>query len=128
MGLLRWKCRKEVYLPHVTWHFVIISMFSMYPLVGKDHLYTAYIAMLLLCGIAYTRLPSCSTIVYIAQGVSVCGMVALHTLYALYTPPTRYPDIITLGITSYCCMHFVLLWVYYYVLQWGNILVDSRVD
>jgi hypothetical protein len=39
-------------------------------------------------------------------------MVVLHVVQALVTPPPRYPDLITLFITSYSCLHFVGMFLY----------------
>ena len=41
----------------------------------------------------------------------MAGLVALHALDAFVTPPPRLPDLWTIGITTYSCAHFGLLYI-----------------
>jgi len=60
-----------------------------------------------------------------AMGLSLAGMVLLHLLKALVTPPTRYPDIHTVAFAAYSCVHFVAAYVAALGWQWHAIGVEE---
>ena len=60
-----------------------------------------------------------------AMGLSLTGMVLLHVLKALVTPPTRYPDIHTVAFAAYSCVHFVAAYVAALGWQWHAIGVEE---
>ena len=98
--------------------FATISAFSLYPLLKRDGLSLPYaigqmgfLALLrtpLLMGgtkeesvaLPLPRLAS------YAMGLSLVGMLALHGLELLVTPPARYPDLHSVLFAAYSCGHF----------------------
>ncbi len=99
-------------------HFCLVSLFSMYPLVVKDGLLAVYFAFFAgLAGCTFfasTHLSGkqdfTSTFLFV---LSVFGMIILHLADALFTPPSRYPDLITLAFVGYSCIHFLVYWFSY---------------
>lgn len=53
-------------------------------------------------------------------------MIALHIVHATVAPPARYPDIITLAITSYSFVIFFLSFLRVNWRQWREYLSASR--
>ena len=52
-------------------------------------------------------------------------MVGLHGLWGWGVPPSRYPDLFTLGITGYSCLHFLGAYLHLCRLLWGNSLLSQ---
>jgi hypothetical protein len=53
-------------------------------------------------------------------------MTAIHIVHATVTPPERYPDIITLAITSYSFMIFFLSFLLVNFRQWQEYNGSAR--
>ncbi len=53
-------------------------------------------------------------------------MTAIHIVHATVTPPERYPDIITLAITSYSFMIFFLSFLLVNFRQWQRYFGKQR--
>jgi len=107
----------------------LVSMFSMYPLIVKDNLYIAYVALIVfymtmafgLCKRAF------STIEKLVLVVSIGGMIAIHTVMALVTPPARYPDLFTLACVMFSCAHFVAFMLITNIAQFTGMLNNDEV-
>lgn len=103
-------------------HFLLVCMFSMYPLVVKDGLHLAYgvlcAALLALCEVSMPpdpvallpatmmkhRLRDVIRLTYIAG-------TAIHGIHAFVPHPARYPDAWTLLITGSSCAYFIACFV-----------------
>eukprot|EP01062_Namystynia_karyoxenos_P067423 TRINITY_DN61377_c0_g1_i1.p1 TRINITY_DN61377_c0_g1~~TRINITY_DN61377_c0_g1_i1.p1 ORF type:complete len:552 (+),score=162.84 TRINITY_DN61377_c0_g1_i1:134-1657(+) len=86
--------------------FTAAALFSMYPLVVKDRLHTAYAALTL----ATVAASECAPAPAVLRGVMrlgyLCGL-CLHAVHAAVPPPQRYPDAWTLLFTGSSCAVFL---------------------
>jgi len=109
-----------------------IAAFSMFPLLKKDGLVIAYVAVIL-CYIAVidmvvstindnntvkNSISKSRMILRRLQGVSVLGCVCIHVLEAVVLPPAKYPYLWDAVIMAWSGIHFGLLFVYLYWQQW----------
>lgn len=121
--------------------FLLISTFSMLPLLVKDGLVMAYLASttlfylmcdILTCDEFQKRIysggknvsPTSKRKKFFLEknyrpiiavfGASVTGMMILTALLLAVEPPERYPDLFPLGISAYSCVHFLLFLVYFH--------------
>ena len=62
------------------------------------------------------------------MALSLMGMVALHALEALVTPPPRYPDLHAVLFSAYSCAHFVLAYMACVGLQWKAAVANGGRD
>ena len=53
------------------------------------------------------------------MAASVVGMLLLHALEALVTPPARYPDLHSVAFAAFSCVHFGLAYVAAVATQWA---------
>ncbi|XP_015592872.1 probable dolichyl pyrophosphate Man9GlcNAc2 alpha-1,3-glucosyltransferase isoform X1 [Cephus cinctus] len=121
--------------------FLLISTFSMLPLLINDGLYIAYIAITLLYAISTTWVfpnlcrittsvelkDECDkklSVIYVCKNyrqfavvglfrLSMLGTVVLSMLCVLVKPPKRYPDLFPLLISVYSCGHFIIFFLYF---------------
>lgn len=97
--------------------FLVISTFSMLPLLLKDGLELAYFAWRFfygqLLGGCWISGDESKTWSRVAFRASVVGMDVLSVASVVLEPPTRYPDIFPLLISLYSCAHFVLFFLYF---------------
>lgn len=99
--------RRPAWLPAALCHFLLVCMFSMYPLVVKDRLQTAYILLCTPLVILCEALPAVPRLRAAFRASYVLG-AAMHGIHALVPPPHRYPDVWTLLITGSSCGYFLL--------------------
>lgn len=129
-------------LPHdplaCTW-FLVISVFSMLPLLLKDQLLTPFIAtnVLFICifiSSSYhkiSRINDVKSLLGISNYInlrgshvnnlfycSLAGCSILTAIISVAKPPLKYPDIFSLIIYVYCCVHFIAFFVYFNIVQW----------
>ncbi|KAJ7388911.1 Glucosyltransferase-like protein [Desmophyllum pertusum] len=108
------------YKPLECMWFLVISTFSMWPLLLKDGLSLPYIScMLLFFAVGYHvfdlgRTKPLKQTLFI---LSVIGALGLHTGSALVQPPSRYPDLWPVLISLYSCAHFLAFLFYFNYLQ-----------
>ncbi|KAJ4972365.1 hypothetical protein NE237_005464 [Protea cynaroides] len=106
--------------------FTFYAMFSMYPLLCRDHLILPYMALLTLFLLIYyspggrqgTRevcLPKSAG--FVMALLLLCSVV-LHLIYLTFRPPEKYPFIFEAMIMLLCFSQFVLLTIYTNTRQW----------
>lgn len=104
----------------VTW-FICISTFSMLPLLVKDGLLFASIAMVTLCHefIRVTLRPfhKQHIMIKLLYSVSLTGAILLAASSQVLTPPQRLPDLFALLISSYSFLHFTVFLGCFHYLQ-----------
>lgn len=109
--------------PFLASWFLLISTFSMLPLLIKDLLFLPYAALSILFIVMvfiYVKLyPPTPThwLLQILGILSVIGAVFLSITAVLVMAPSRYPDIFAVLISGYSCVHFVFFLVWFYYLQ-----------
>ncbi|XP_060078791.1 dolichyl pyrophosphate Man9GlcNAc2 alpha-1,3-glucosyltransferase-like [Ylistrum balloti] len=118
----------SVQLPFWNLWFTVISTFSMLPLLIKDGLLTAYIAITLL----YILISRGITPVFVLPSNeyrlqrrlqkftfywSMFGVIALTTLSVFTTPPPKLPDLFPVLVSMYSCAHFLLFLIYFHMRQ-----------
>uniref|UniRef100_A0A4W3IP10 Alpha-1,3-glucosyltransferase n=1 Tax=Callorhinchus milii TaxID=7868 RepID=A0A4W3IP10_CALMI len=136
-----------------TW-FLLVSTFSMLPLLLKDELLLPYVVTSLTFLLASTQLlrplDSTSTVDLQLQSFSQClrryfpglpapphllklfllsmaGMVTLSLASAVLVPPRTLPDLFPVLISLFSCGHFLLFLMYFnIVLLWGPVTVTAN--
>lgn len=110
-------------LPHLpfecTW-FLVISTFSMWPLLVRDKLALPYFScMLLFYAVAYHvfELQKTKKLKQTLFLVSMLGCLCLHICLATVQAPRRYPDIWPVLVSFYSCAHFLGFFFYFNYLQ-----------
>lgn len=118
---------------HCTW-FLMISVFSMWPLLYKDGLvipfYLLILSYILIVNYFYpifnrrTLIKELTDsklkifdIYYYFYLISLCVCLALSLASLLIPPPPRYPDIFPLLISVYSAMHFLFFLFYFNYIQ-----------
>eukprot|EP01065_Artemidia_motanka_P024036 TRINITY_DN28693_c0_g1_i1.p1 TRINITY_DN28693_c0_g1~~TRINITY_DN28693_c0_g1_i1.p1 ORF type:complete len:501 (+),score=122.70 TRINITY_DN28693_c0_g1_i1:67-1569(+) len=99
-----------------TVQFVIVSIFSMYPLVVKDELRVAYAGIMIATAGVCEWVPAGGAARWVIRVEWLC-MAALHLVHARVAPPARAPDAWTLLITGFSCAHFCVALVYVTAVQ-----------
>ncbi|XP_068676423.1 dolichyl pyrophosphate Man9GlcNAc2 alpha-1,3-glucosyltransferase-like isoform X2 [Montipora foliosa] len=102
-----------------TW-FLIISTFSMWPLLLRDGLALPYISCLLLFyAVSYHvfELQKTKHLKQILFLLSMLGCLCLHIGFAVVRPPSRYPDLWPVLISLYSFAHFLGFFCYFNYLQ-----------
>ncbi|KAK3581862.1 hypothetical protein CHS0354_032768 [Potamilus streckersoni] len=109
--------------------FLLISTFSMLPLLIKDGLLIAYLALMVIYIILYmSAFPMSATgnmswHLKLRKPVfclSLTGAVALTIAMVTMEPPPHLPDLFPVLISAFSCGHFVLFFMYYNYLQLGK--------
>lgn len=98
--------------PHIVTWTSVISCFSMYPLLYRDGQGIPYVVLTLLYLLASKN--HFKGRVRSGLSVAIILMVVLHMLEKFVDPPTRYPDIFTLAITSFSFINFFLAFIVIY--------------
>nr|XP_054764087.1 dolichyl pyrophosphate Man9GlcNAc2 alpha-1,3-glucosyltransferase-like [Lytechinus pictus] len=112
-----------------TW-FLLISVFSMLPLLIKDGLILATIPLMILfytvskvSQSSWVNPPSDkrgqSIIKDVAFWSSMLGAIALTTCSLVIEPPQRFPDLWPVLVSMYSCGHFVLFLICFNYLQFA---------
>eukprot|EP01117_Protostelium_nocturnum_P009713 TRINITY_DN3471_c0_g1_i1.p1 TRINITY_DN3471_c0_g1~~TRINITY_DN3471_c0_g1_i1.p1 ORF type:complete len:489 (-),score=104.06 TRINITY_DN3471_c0_g1_i1:208-1674(-) len=93
--------------------FTLVSMFSMFPLLYRDGQSFPYFFLFLFFLMVSWILRDRSTpkITRWAHFLSLLGMIAIHLLFAIISPPSRFPDLFVLMFTSFSFLHFSLLFI-----------------
>ncbi|XP_058956144.2 dolichyl pyrophosphate Man9GlcNAc2 alpha-1,3-glucosyltransferase [Pocillopora verrucosa] len=108
------------YKPFECVWFLVISTFSMWPLLLKDGLSLPYIScMLFFYTIAYHvfELNKVEPLKQSLFVLSVIGALGLHIGSAVVQPPKRYPDLWPVLISLYSCAHFLAFLCYFNYIQ-----------
>ncbi|XP_042475186.1 probable dolichyl pyrophosphate Man9GlcNAc2 alpha-1,3-glucosyltransferase [Macadamia integrifolia] len=106
--------------------FTFYAMFSMYPLLCRDHLILPYMALLALFLLIYyssgsrqggreVYLPKWAG--FVMSLLLLCS-VLLHLIYLTFQPPEKYPFFFEAMIMFLCFPQFVLLTLYTNTKQW----------
>ncbi|KAF6198629.1 hypothetical protein GE061_008381 [Apolygus lucorum] len=115
---------------HSFW-FLTISTFSMLPLLLKDQLIIPYIALTsffslsvsLICGTKNIdfferhKFPKWLSIFF---KTSMLGMLLLTVSTVTLKPPSKYPDLFPLLISSYSAAHFAYFFLYFHYAQFTS--------
>ncbi|KAL3868143.1 hypothetical protein ACJMK2_040979 [Sinanodonta woodiana] len=106
--------------------FLVISTFSMLPLLIKDGLLIAFVALMLIYVILYmSEFPMsatsseswCLKLCRLVFYLSLTGALALTIAMVAVEPPPHLPDLFPVLISAFSCGHFVLFFLYYNYLQ-----------
>ena len=106
-----------------------VATFSLYPLLVRDGLATAYAVCqlsFLALSLSLTRgllpsLPPPAPLPRVAQLgmlLSLVSMVLLHVTQATVPPPARYPDLFSVAFAAFSCLHFVVAYAFCVCVQW----------
>jgi alpha-1,3-glucosyltransferase len=89
--------------------FLLISSFSMYPLMVKDEIRLVYLCIQVICFILllWTE-EEFNWWMYL----SFTGVLMIHFLMEFITPPSRYPHLFILFATSWSFLHFFYLFLW----------------
>ncbi|XP_002168389.2 dolichyl pyrophosphate Man9GlcNAc2 alpha-1,3-glucosyltransferase isoform X2 [Hydra vulgaris] len=107
--------------PLVSVWFLVISTISMYPLLERDGQSFSYFTLLILfiaislCTMDYSEYH---ILVKLIVGSSFFGAFILHLLPIFIEAPKKLPDLYALLFSVYCCMHFLIMLVYFNYKQW----------
>lgn len=129
--------------PFMCYWFLIVSTFSMLPLLLKDGLLVPFIGTNIIYFCAYSIVLNIANpkgglmsffsanqvyssiqpvkkehvfllkLVSINFFLSVLGMIGLTLATVFIEPPPNYPDLFPLLISVYCCSHFLLFFLYF---------------
>lgn len=103
--------------------FLLISAFSMLPLLIKDHLFLPYVATTVLFFIlskaVFLRDDSqihkdSRRMVLILFTSSIVGALILSFTYVFIPTPAKYPDLHAMICCLYSCLHFILFAVFFH--------------
>ncbi|XP_071799206.1 dolichyl pyrophosphate Man9GlcNAc2 alpha-1,3-glucosyltransferase-like [Asterias amurensis] len=98
--------------------FLLISTFSMLPLLIKDQLFLPYfILCLMFLIVARTAFEEKSFHYRTLFWLSMTGAVALSLASVAVKPPDRFPDLFAVLISIYACAHFVPFLLVFHLLQ-----------
>eukprot|EP00112_Aurelia_sp_Birch-Aquarium-sp1_P027001 Seg996.3 transcript_id=Seg996.3/GoldUCD/mRNA.D3Y31 product="Dolichyl pyrophosphate Man9GlcNAc2 alpha-1 3-glucosyltransferase" protein_id=Seg996.3/GoldUCD/D3Y31 len=111
-----------------TW-FLLISTFSMFPLLEKDGQALSYVALvalfLLLACQCFDFTKKHDTFKYLFLA-SIIGAVIIHLLAIAVKPPERLPDLFPVLFAVYSCGHFLLAFLYFNVIQIQDLAFDDE--
>lgn len=128
-----------------TW-FLIISVFSMLPLLLKDQLLIPFVATSVLFILVFVSssfhkrsklhdvnsFKSSFIIQFLVRNInnlfylSLLGCLILTIITSLVNPPVKYPDIFPLIISIYSCIHFFAFLIYFNIVQWCTPLSEIK--
>ncbi|XP_044010013.1 probable dolichyl pyrophosphate Man9GlcNAc2 alpha-1,3-glucosyltransferase [Aphidius gifuensis] len=112
--------------PLACFWFLIVSVFSMLPLLIKDQLFIAYCSLMVfyflsICTIWKNTLFNVKFISIICNfHASILTMIILTISSVTLKPPKKYPDLFPLLISVYSCIHFCLFFLYFNCKQLEN--------
>eukprot|EP00668_Euglena_longa_P014795 GGOE01018821.1.p1 GENE.GGOE01018821.1~~GGOE01018821.1.p1 ORF type:complete len:510 (-),score=135.54 GGOE01018821.1:321-1850(-) len=124
------RSRDREWLCFVVGHLTLVALFSMFPLLRRDQLAGAYLAV----GSAYGILYYCALCqvarrgICLLAGASTVGMVFIHLVAATNQPPVRYPDLFTYAFTVYSYSHILAAYILLNVLQWRSVEPALKVE
>lgn len=101
-----------------TW-FVSLTTFSMLPLLIRDNLLVPFISLSLIYFIVHYNIEKFisqqkdTLKLHLLRNISLFGCVILTFCAIALKPPSKYPDLWSLIISVYSCMHFVLFLIYF---------------
>uniref|UniRef100_A0AAY5F451 Alpha-1,3-glucosyltransferase n=1 Tax=Electrophorus electricus TaxID=8005 RepID=A0AAY5F451_ELEEL len=124
-------------LPLMATWFLLVSTFSMLPLLLKDGLLLPYavtsLAFLFLCvyllsalhrssqelhlGSCYNLTRGSLFLPFVQFGISMAAMAVLSTASAALEPPARLPDLFPVLVSIFSCMHFLASLLYFNFVQ-----------
>ncbi|KAM4641437.1 dolichyl pyrophosphate Man9GlcNAc2 alpha-1,3-glucosyltransferase [Discoglossus pictus] len=142
-------------VPLISSWFLLISSFSMLPLLLKDGLLMPYIvtmlAFLLISAALFSIFekpteeslklkPFCACIrrylpwfrfpgslIRILFLASLVLMAALSFVSAILVPPRRFPDLFPVLVSSVSCVHFLIFLLYFNILHlWDNVVIEKN--
>ena len=119
----------------------IIAQFSMLPLLDKDGLFIPFVSLTILTWYLYgvaksfcaikrlsTFLDSLAqqVIIYRTFVLSMVAVGLLTLVFKFVAPPVRYPDLFSVLISSFSCLHFILFTVFFHMRQFSLPKVEQR--
>lgn len=119
--------------------FLLISTFSMVPLIIKDGLFLPYLSLFffyyLCCTLSVQNMncPSVVTfstyknVVTLIPSLSLFGCLVLSFISRFCSPPNRFPFLWPLFVSVYSFIHFFGFLLYYYCAQYGFKLVKKKI-
>ncbi|XP_041359945.1 dolichyl pyrophosphate Man9GlcNAc2 alpha-1,3-glucosyltransferase-like [Gigantopelta aegis] len=106
-----------------TW-FLLLSTFSMLPLLIKDGLFSPYVSLTCLffiASIAYMKQTGSKqyqkVITIVLFTASMLGVAVLTVVAKFSKPPQHLPDMFAMLISVYSCGHFIVFLFYFHYLQ-----------
>lgn len=121
-----------VQLPFWSLWFMVISTFSMLPLLIRDGLLIPYIATTIL----YTIISLSTTALFASPSdehklqrrlqkitfyFSLFGVISLTALSVFAEPPPKLPDLFAVLVSVYSCAHFILFLIYFHIRQFTHL-------
>lgn len=116
-------------MPYLLHALMIIVPFSMFPLLHKDGLVLAYLALTPLCYHAARlmqpvtvcsaqRVSSLPMLPFSWSTVSLASVSIIHAVSAMAQPPARYPYLFDAAVMAWCFGHFSIILTITNVQQW----------
>lgn len=105
-----------------TW-FLLISSFSMFPLLERDGQQISYLALVILFALLAYQMFSFSKynkFFKVLVLLSATGAFIVHFSAAIFTAPSRFPDLFPVFFALYSCSHFLLALIYFSYTQIKN--------
>jgi alpha-1,3-glucosyltransferase len=94
-------------------YLIVISTFSLYPLLVKDELQLPYFILIFIFiyfSINYTKILENKLIFYSILFSSICMMI-IHIMISLIKPPVTLPYLFTYFNNLFSFLHFFLFWI-----------------
>ncbi|XP_032239978.2 dolichyl pyrophosphate Man9GlcNAc2 alpha-1,3-glucosyltransferase [Nematostella vectensis] len=113
-------CLLITFRPLVCTWFLLISTFSMWPLLEKDGQAMSYLPVMLLFYTVSHHVLHLAKFTGRIKGLfyfSMVGMVIIHVCAATIPSPSRYPDLYPVIISFYSAAHFGCFFLYFNYLQ-----------
>eukprot|EP00658_Telonema_sp_P-2_P070237 TRINITY_DN59815_c0_g1_i2.p1 TRINITY_DN59815_c0_g1~~TRINITY_DN59815_c0_g1_i2.p1 ORF type:complete len:525 (-),score=112.50 TRINITY_DN59815_c0_g1_i2:200-1774(-) len=115
--------------PGLVCHLALVSCFSMFPLLSKDGLTAPYfctVGLFSAVAVGFCGLPASWDMKGVAMGVSLMGMGTIHVIQAVWTPPARYPDLVTYMFICFSAAHFFTAWALVSYKQLSSLLSSPK--
>ena len=127
--------------PFMVMWLSVIAQFSMLPLLDKDGLFIPFVSLTVLTGILYKvaesfcaikKLPTFlnsfarSDLIGQAHWLSMIAVGVLTLLFKFVAPPARYPDLFSVLIASFSCLHFILFACFFHWRQFSLSRTEQR--
>lgn len=109
---------------------LMISTFSMYPLLVRDGQSVAYFALLILYALLasfFCQNKTSQKQIYRLIFFSFVGCALLHVAFLAFNPPPSLPDLFPLMFAVWSCCHFVFFWLYFNYVQYTSPKIDSEI-
>jgi len=117
----------SAHYPEFVWYFTGVASFSLVPLLKKDGLFPAYVALLLQSFLIIYKshlegLPNRRWNQYYLLRILMCSSlliaVLLHVAELVLEPPKRYPHLFVALNCIYSFVHFFFFYLYGHAVQW----------